>query len=523
MNDPGLFAPINFKAAAKGRDSDIELVAGHRIWIVSPGFAQSLQGVIPDASLTNGAFAKAKRFVGHISDLIASVTESRNHLGEVAGQYAQAIRDHMPEIIGIIAGFIAAEAASAFLAASPTGVGQIAAVVIQLALSAFGAAAMVEASAAALQHATVWLNTAWTAHGDATKITMASKEFLHMLVSLAMAALSYTGAKGNFNNALKIVNTMPPMGMAPALAVVGGGQMPGALAAGTGVKLGMPGPQATVGTAMAMSGKPEGGGATAAADSVEQSARAAAGSATKNEVGKFTFDAADKAAVEARVRVAAHTAAADAYRKAIAEGKAAGAANTAATKAATAKARELATFEAIQAAEQKAAAAIRDGKALSARVDAQTTTQAGRFNQGQVGQNAKRLAPELCTLKETELIAKMKAEVAAGKATERTVAIGGPPPQNMSVFEYADGTVVRFKPLGDANRTQATFSIEVKKNAALLDAGQESAAFKVTQRGSIVPKGPADIANPFDRQRNKLQYDAFEKLMMDSGHQKVSK
>lgn len=81
---------------------------------------------------------------------------------------------------------------------------QIAPVVIQLALSAFGAAGMVQAGIAALQHATAWLNTAWTAQGNKAKVTVASKELLHMLVSLAMTALAYTGAKGNFGNALKI-------------------------------------------------------------------------------------------------------------------------------------------------------------------------------------------------------------------------------------------------------------------------------------------------------------------------------
>jgi hypothetical protein len=39
--------------------------------------------------------------------------------GEVAGEYAQAIRDHLPAIVGIVAGFIMAEAVSAFLAAPP--------------------------------------------------------------------------------------------------------------------------------------------------------------------------------------------------------------------------------------------------------------------------------------------------------------------------------------------------------------------------------------------------------------------
>ena len=259
LNDAGVLSALNMEAMKKGRASNIELVAGHRIWVVSSSFAKSLEGVLPDASLTNGVYAKAKRFVGHIVDLIKSVTESPNHLAAVAGQYAQAIRDHMPEIIGIIAAFVAAEAASAFLAVSPTGVGQIAAVVIQLALSAFGVAGMVQAGIAATQHASAWLTTAWTAQGNDAKITVASKEFLHMLVSLAMAALAYTGAKGNMGNAIKIANTMPPMGLVPAMAVANGGRMPlpGGTTAGVGVKLGMPGPQGTVGTAMAMSGKPE--------------------------------------------------------------------------------------------------------------------------------------------------------------------------------------------------------------------------------------------------------------------------
>ncbi len=44
----------------------------------------------------------------------------------VTGEYADAMKDHLPEIIGITAGFILAESASAFLAATPTGVGQLA-------------------------------------------------------------------------------------------------------------------------------------------------------------------------------------------------------------------------------------------------------------------------------------------------------------------------------------------------------------------------------------------------------------
>jgi hypothetical protein len=76
----------------------------------------------------------------------------------------------------------------------------------------------------------------------------------------------------------------------------------------------------------------------------------------------------------------------------------------------------------------------------------------------------------------------------AGDATRRTVALGGNPPQTMSVYEYTDGTVVRYKPMGDKERPTATFSIEVKKDASLPDTGPTDAAFKVDRDGQVVPK-----------------------------------
>jgi len=251
--DPGLLG---------GGANNIQLVAGHRIWLVSPAYAHAVEGVVPDGSLTNGAYAKVKRFVQHVVDIIKSVTQSPHYFGEVAGEYAQAIRDHLPEIIGIVAGFIAAEAASAFLAATPTGVGQVAAVLIQLALSAFGAVGLVEAGVEALKHAGQWLTLAWTAKGEDKQVGDASREFLRMLVSIAMAALAYLGVKGNLGKAVKIAQAMPPVGMVPALAGAGGRAGPMAVA-GEGVKLGVPGPAGPLGTSTAMMtkhGEGEGGG-----------------------------------------------------------------------------------------------------------------------------------------------------------------------------------------------------------------------------------------------------------------------
>jgi hypothetical protein len=244
-----------------GGSNNVQLLAGHRIWLVSAAYAKALQSVVPDGSLTGGAVAKVKRFVGHIEDILRSVTESRNHFGEVAGEYAQAIRDHLPEIAGIVAAFIMAEATSAFLAATPTGVGQIAAVVIQLALAAFGAAGMVQAGAQAVTHATEWITLSWTAEGNNEKIAAASKEFLKMLVSIAIAALSYVGVKGNYGNALKIASSMPTGGL-PALAVAGGGQLGGGAGAGTGGLIGPgTGSLGAAGNAMMQGDDKNGGGA----------------------------------------------------------------------------------------------------------------------------------------------------------------------------------------------------------------------------------------------------------------------
>jgi hypothetical protein len=251
FQDPGLLG---------GGANNVQLEAGRRIWLVSPAYARALEGVVPDGSLTNGAYAKAKRFVGHLEDILASVTGSYQYLDDVAGEYAQAIHDHIVEIVGIVSAFIMAEALSAFLATTPTGVGQIAAVVIQLGLAAFGAVGLVEASIQALQHAQQWLTLAWTASGKDEVIAAASKEFLKMLVSIAMAALAYLGVKGNYGQATKIASNLPPP-MLPAFAVVGGGERAiGSSGAGAAVAAGAPGPWGVFGAFAAVMKDPQGEG-----------------------------------------------------------------------------------------------------------------------------------------------------------------------------------------------------------------------------------------------------------------------
>src|SRR5882757_755904 len=223
----GIKGSYQAPGALGGGNNNIQLYAGHRIWLVSAEYAKALERVVSSGSLTGGAVAKAKRFAQHFEDILHSVTESRNHFDEVAGEYAQAIRNNLTQVIGITAGFLMAEAGSMFLAAVPTGVTQAVAAVMQLALSAFGAAGMVQGVIEAVKHGERWLTVAWTAHGKPELIAEASKEFLRMLVAIAIAALSYLGAKANYGNALKIANNMP-MGGLPALATAGGPTTSGA-------------------------------------------------------------------------------------------------------------------------------------------------------------------------------------------------------------------------------------------------------------------------------------------------------
>lgn len=183
---------------------DVQLVADSSIWLVSVAFAQQLQGIVPSGSFTGGLVARAGQVSRHLEDLIASVEMSPRFFSEIAGVYATAIKENWRQIVGIVAGFILAEAASTLLAASPTGVGQLAAAVIQLGLAAFGAKGFIEASEGALKYAKAWILQAWAANGDAKTLQEASRSFLHMVVNIAMAALSMAGGMSNTGRALKL-------------------------------------------------------------------------------------------------------------------------------------------------------------------------------------------------------------------------------------------------------------------------------------------------------------------------------
>lgn len=90
----------------------------------------------------------------------------------------------------------------------------------------------------------------------------------------------------------------------------------------------------------------------------------------------------------------------------------------------------------------------------------------------------------------------------------------------MDVYEYPDGTVVRHKPLGDQYRQEPSYSVEVKKDPSLPDLGKDDAAFKVSSEGKAVPKGPADVKNPYPK--GSIQSEEFTEALMDAGHHSLT-
>ncbi|RKG53521.1 hypothetical protein D7X30_31690 [Corallococcus sp. AB011P] len=75
-------------------------------------------------------------------------------------------------------------------------------------LAAFGAHGLIEAGGEALKHAQLWLTQAWEANGSPEKLKEASKSFLRMLVSIAMAALALMGVKTNAGRGLKLMTSV---------------------------------------------------------------------------------------------------------------------------------------------------------------------------------------------------------------------------------------------------------------------------------------------------------------------------
>lgn len=245
--------------------------------------------------------------------------------------------------------------------------------------------------------------------------------------------------------------------------------------------------------------------------------KSAAGSARAEAMHPYQFEAMAEAAVEQKVTVAASSAADKAYTDAVAQGLTGKQVIQAANKAAKDAAKKVARDEAMRSAQETAEHAISNHMAFDpTKLDAATKAQLAHYAAGTMGGNARRLAGQLNGMKEADFLTTMADEVKAGKCAVKSANISGPPPQKMDIYEYADGTVVRYKPLGDMKRPGPTYSIEVKKNPNLPDAGSDSAAFKVDSNGIAVPKGPHDTQNPYGK--GTAQAKEYEEALMNAVH-----
>ncbi|WP_235216565.1 hypothetical protein [Archangium violaceum] len=265
--DPGFFDVLFGDSK-----SNIKLIKEKRIWLVSPAFAKTLEGVVPSGSLTSGRVADlkelaaaiergVKRIAQAVVDVLKSITDAPKYIDEILREDAEVIRENLEQILGVIALFLLAEGVSALLASTPTLIGQLVAIGIQLVLAALGAAALAEGLVTAATHGAEWLRLAIHANGRPEHIALASKELLRMLQAIALAALSYMGVKGNWNKALKLGNSLPPpSAMAVAIAPNGTRVVVGIARPITGVTIGPSGVSGPLGTASAVKMKGEKGG-----------------------------------------------------------------------------------------------------------------------------------------------------------------------------------------------------------------------------------------------------------------------
>ncbi|ACY14783.1 eCIS core domain-containing protein [Haliangium ochraceum] len=254
-------------------------------------------------------------------------------------------------------------------------------------------------------------------------------------------------------------------------------------------------------------------------------ARELAGGAAAQNVKKFVFDASESDAVKQRVRERAQDAAEQAYDAAIVAGKTPKQARKDANKAATQAARAEAEAEAQRAAQAMAQQAIANGGAFDmSTLDPNAQSQLSSF-QSSTGFEAQRIASAVAGMNDANFQNFMAAEVSSGNVAAPSTAnipAPNPPPttQTMEIWEYADGTVVRYKPLGDSERPNPTYSVEVKSDPTQPDSSA-NVAFKVGDSGEAVPKGPFSVANPFSRAGDTTQYDAFLEFIMNAGHKNL--
>ncbi len=169
--------------------------------IYVPGIqrALALRDQVNDGSLTNGAYASITNGMGRIGDLVKSVLESPQFIGEVLGELWEVIKPKLPEFIAITAALIAAELTVSALAAAPepTMITKVVAMLLQGAILLFAGYGAAVSLYSALTEGASWIKTAWNANGKYDQVKLASKAFLRMVGSIALAVLAIMGVRGS--------------------------------------------------------------------------------------------------------------------------------------------------------------------------------------------------------------------------------------------------------------------------------------------------------------------------------------
>lgn len=370
-----------------------------------------------------------------------------------------------------------------------------------------------------------------------------------MLVAIAMAALSFLGARGNYRNLVKIGGSTPIGGL-PALATAGSGTTGGAGAA-TGVAIG-PGTGA-IGVAGAQMVKHEGEGdksehAEPAANKEPPGAEVEAEAEFTAKLEKNVANEAHGTAERARkpldlgnewaqVQAGSEKVYRDTFHNEYVKARAGGEAEIPAKNLAREAARKATKAhvksEGVRIAKDRAQADIlkdtnRDGVPDAFKnADSKAVRDFTDFRTGARGGMAKRLSAELPgkTVDEMEaLLQKARGTRNPGERGTFSMVKEGQNSYPQASYHFSDGTLVRIKPQGDIkNGTQPIYSVEVESGVAASGARpQENVAFKMESSGEPVPKGPDDVNNPYSTKQPE-QRKAYEQEMIRLGHRQAKK
>ena len=140
--------------------------------------------------------------------------------------------------------------------------------------------------------------------------------------------------------------------------------------------------------------------------------------------------------------------------------------------------------------------------------NATTALTAYKENPPTRGAKAKELAPILAGSNQAQFTARMNN--ANNDFVSRNVG-------TQTIYDHPDGTVVRYKPNGDAyHPNQPRYSVEVRINGQDQSNTPDDIAFKVDRQGKPVPKNLGDTNNPYPDGALRQEYlDAA----MQAGHQ----